>query len=132
MSDDYDNNNRGAGWPVAKALRVTAEIEHRKFYGALVRTGAQAERAPTHNLWLRAEDNKHEAYCVAIFRSTKEGAKLAGGEFALRSGEEFWVSLFKNKSENPKAPVMDISFQPKTPPDDDYGAKDPPDDDIPF
>lgn len=111
---EYDNNNRGACWPLEKTLSVSAEIEQRKFHGVLARTNAKSEKAPSHNLFLRADDNRHEVYCVAIFKSTKGGSeKLAGGEFSLRNGESFWVSLFRNKSEHPNSPAIDLSFQPK-------------------
>jgi len=113
MSPEFDNNNHGACWPIEKALSVQAEIANRKFYGVLVRTGAASTTAPTHNLYLRSPDKPREVYCVAIFKNNREGLKLAGGEFTLNSGESFWVALFKNKSDNPKSPLIDLSFQPK-------------------
>jgi hypothetical protein len=113
MSEGYDNNNRGSCWPAEKALSGYAEIEHRKFDAVLARTNAKAANAPTHNLYLRARDKRSEVYCVAIFKSTKGGEKLAGGELAMTSGASFWVSLFKNKSEKERAPIIDLSFQAK-------------------
>jgi len=113
VNQEYDNNNRGACWPIDKAKTVTAEIGHRKFYGALVRTNATATNAPSHNLYLRCQDKPREVYCVAIFKSDKDGDKLAGGELTMVSSESFWVSLFKNKSEKERSPDIDLSFQPK-------------------
>lgn len=113
MNQEYDNNNRGACWPVDKALSVRAEIDHRKFNGVLVRTNATASNAPSHNLFLRCQDKPREIYCVAIFKSDRDNEKLAGGELTLVSGESFWVSLFKNKSDHEKSPKIDLSFQPK-------------------
>lgn len=117
MSEGYDNNNRGAGWKtdsslMARTLRVTAEIEHRKFYGLLVRTG---KPKPSNELYLYSGDNRTEVYRVAIFKSEKDGPKLAGGELTLRSGGKFWVSLFKNKSDKDNSPLVDFSFQPQDP-----------------
>lgn len=129
----YDNNNRGACWPLEKTHSVQAEIEHRKFHGVLARTGAKSEKAPSHNLFLRAEDNRNEVYCVAIFRHTKSGSeKLAGGELSLLSGHSFWVALFLNKSQHPNSPAVDLSFTPKERQEPAEAATYEPDDDVPF
>ena len=138
MSEGYDNNNRGAGWKVDKTiaatvLRVNVEIDHRKFYGLLIRTGRPS---PANELYLASADNRSEVYRVAIFRNEKGGEKLAGGELTLRSGEKYWVAIFKNKSDKDRSPVVDFSFQAQDPepeqegpPADDDGCVD---DGIPF
>jgi len=134
MNKEYDNNNRGACWPIEKALSVQAEIGHRKFDGALVRTGATATNAPSHNLYLRCRDKPREVYCVAIFKREGDNAKLAGGDFTMVSGESFWVALFKNKSAHEKSPTLDLSFQPKEarPEEQQHETTEEEDDDIPF
>ena len=109
----FDNNNRGACWPIKKAMSVKAEIAHRKFNGVLVATNATASNAPALNLYLRDQDKRHEVYCVAMFKKEDGGKKLAGGDFSLASGESFWVALFKNENENAKSPAYDLSFQAK-------------------
>ena len=110
---DYDNNNRGACWPIDKATTVTAEIGGRKFNGAMVLTKATAPNAPALNLFLRCQDKRSEVYCVALFKSDKGTKKLAGGDFSMITGESFWVALFPNENENPNSPKFDLSFQPK-------------------
>ena len=136
MNQEYDNNNRGACWTETKARGVTAEIANREFYGVMVRTEAKSASAPSLNLYLRCKDKPTEVYCVAIFKNDKGGDKLAGGDFALRTGEQFWVSLFKNKSEKQNSPAFDLSFQPKDPPPGAQETREPeddvPDDNIPF
>ena len=131
MSDgQYDNSNRGVGWPVdlqvaAKTLRIKADIGGEEFYGILIRTGAKSDKAPTHNLFLYPDRSK-TAHLIAIFRNDKGGHKLAGGELTLPNGIGYWVSLFANKSEHPQSPVLDLSFQPKEvqqqQPQDGYSA----------
>lgn len=126
----YDNSNRGAGWPVdsevaAKTLRIKADIGGAEYYGILIRTGAKSDKAPTHNLFLH-QDRAKSAIVVAIFKNDKGGGhKIAGGELTLPNGVGYWVSLFQNKSEHPQSPVLDVSFQPKEvqpPPQDGYSA----------
>lgn len=113
MSGEYDNNNRGACWSKKNARSVTAEINHRQFYGDITPSEAKSSKAPLYNLYLRAKDRPSEVYCVAIFKKDEGGEKLAGGDFTLQSGHSFWVSLFKNKSEKERSPTIDLSFQAK-------------------
>lgn len=136
MSNGYDNNNRGACWAMPPeltrtALRVTAEVGGTEFRGTLIRTGAKPP-GPANSLWLQSMANRHEVYCVAIFRKKGGGKKLAGGELTLRNGDQYWVSLFRNDKENPKSPKVDISFQPKEAEPQEYAEEAPPDDEVPF
>ena len=137
MSGDYDNTNRGAGWAIPPAVanatrRITANIDGREYRGVLIRTGAPG-KAPSHNLWLQAVENRNETYCVAIFKKEGGGKKLAGGEVLLASGAAYWVSLFANTNENPKSPKIDLSFQAKEASEEQYYQDDvPPDDGVPF
>lgn len=135
MSENFDNTNRGAGWAISDDIaratrRITANIDNKEFRGHLIRTGV-SDRGPSHNLWLQSVENRNETYCVAIFKKAGGGNKLAGGEITLLSGAAFWVSVFANTSQNPKAPKIDLSFQAKEQQYDRNGESEV-GDDVPF
>ena len=131
---EYDNTNRGGLWKTV-ATSGLVDVAGEKYYCTIARTGAQAENAPTHNIFL-VHTKSREVSASVLFKSKKQNEQLAGGDITVE-GMGYWISVFMNKSQHPKSPQLDIKFKEKEPePQGSYADAGPhedmTDDDIPF
>jgi len=101
---EYDPTNRGSLWS-ANGFSGNANINGTNYYAELIATNAQSDAAPSHILYLRTRERVDS---VALFRPKKSDAKYA----ASGKCEPLGVSVFvyKNKSDNEKAPPLTLSF----------------------
>lgn len=122
---DYDNTNRGAVWDKAngkplRAFKGDVDVNGRKYYIDMIESGRPAP-APAYNAYL-TNSASHACTQLAIFRdppTRADGApnkRLGNGTLELGEGGAWWVSIFRNKSDKDRSPLLDISVQAKDPP----------------
>ncbi len=94
----------------------------------LVRNPSRNEKAPSHELFLRSKNG--ELDYAALWPPKREDSK------ALLSGHSgtHWVHVFKNESENPRAPQLELKVSPKddAPPSGHKASGDEEQDDLPI
>jgi len=127
---EFDNTNRGSAW-LTKATKGKLDVQGHNFFMDIVQTG-RPEGQPAYNIYLLSDRTK-KLYGGVLFKDNKNENRLASGSIDL-TGEglgEFWVSMFLNKSDSDRSPVIDISVQVKEPKPDAYDGTPPPPDDNP-
>ena len=151
MTDQqYDNSNRGAGWP-RKAMGGTLDVGGQSFYIDLVQTGRPAP-APAYNLYATSAASR-TLYGCGLFvpkpeaqaAAAAQGKKIARAKGVLNlldAGGEQWVSLWVNDPDpEGRKPLIGLTVQAKDqqpgPPmggSQEQSTLPPPpgDDDIPF
>lgn len=104
----YDDTNRGGLWLQKPSVSGQVDVNGHKFYCTIARTGVER---PSHNVFLVNAETR-EVCGGVLFKDEKGEARILNGSVTVE-GTDWWVNVFKNKSEHPKAPQFDVKFQPK-------------------
>ena len=99
---EYDNTNRGAAWKTGGALGKV-NIDGTDYEAALVKT--DRDKGPAFFLFLYAFQGD-KANVVPLWTPKKESAVVASGQYGSQS-----ILLFRNKSDHPKSPSVDIQVK---------------------
>jgi len=114
MPQQYDNTNRGSLWKTSCGTIGKANIEGIDFRAFMVLTDATGDNPPVAELCLRTED-RSLVFNAGLWRKTDgKPGHLYNGTVVTANGS-YWVNAFKNNSEHPKAPALNLSFQEKQP-----------------
>jgi hypothetical protein len=113
----YDNNNRGGMWK-AVASSGSAEVDHQKYYVAIVRSngpaGGDDDKRPSHSIYMVHADSR-ACYASVLFREKDpDKQRLANGSINI-DGVDYWVNVFANQSQHERSPQLDIKFEAKQP-----------------
>lgn len=131
MTEQYDNTNKGAGWPV-KAVSGSADVGGSKFYMSIVSTGVREAKKPSHNIFLTGQGPDRLLYPSVLFPCDNPEHGLASGQIKV-AGFDYWVNMYVNKSDHERAPLVDVRFKPKEQQAAPQGLPPTPaDDEIPF
>ena len=113
MPQEYDNKNRGSLWKTSCGTTGKANVDGVDFRAIMVLTDAtQGDNPVVAELALRTDD-RALTFSAALWRKTdgKPGHLYSG--ILVTADGTFWVNVFKNESQHPQAPALNLSFQEK-------------------
>lgn len=103
---EYDDKNRGALFTDGKpGWTGKINFNGQDYYGALVATGAQNERAPSHKLFLEVAERGGAAVCIPLWRDDPEKPSFASGKH-----EGHFVNAYQNTTDSGRV-YLSIQFK---------------------